>query len=189
MSAGSSGLGVSSSLSDVQDSQCPVSNSVLMSVWMAAQGMTLPWAAVLYSGWKLNGVPAQLAIEVFWKPLAAEACMEPLVCRVRSSMTTSKALPPPGAGASNMWILIVSPGLKSSVSLFGVNGGGVRVLRCRRPGRHSVLLDEAEVDRFLAAGLHVTKPVVHSRLSMVSAAHHCVSLQLSLSTNGGFPGG
>ena len=31
--------------------------------------------AVLYSGWKLNGVPEQSAIEVFLKPLAAEACM------------------------------------------------------------------------------------------------------------------
>ena len=37
--------------------------------------------AVENSGWKLNGVPAQLAIEVFWNPLAAEACMKPLVCR------------------------------------------------------------------------------------------------------------
>ena len=37
----------------------------------------------------------------------------------RSSMTTSKALPPPGAGASDMWILILSPGFISSVSLFG----------------------------------------------------------------------
>ena len=36
--------------------------------------------------------------------------------------------------------------------------------------------------------LHITKPVVHSRLSMVSAAHHYVSLQPSLSTNGGLPG-
>ena len=33
--------------------------------------------------------------------------------------------------------------------------------------------------------LHCAKPVVHSRLSMVSAAHQCVSSQLALSTNGG----
>ena len=90
-------------------------------VCRAAHGMTLAGFAVENSGWKLNGVPAQVANEVFWKPLAAEACMEPLVCRVTSSITTLKALPPPGAGASDMWIVILSPGFMSSVSLFGVN--------------------------------------------------------------------
>ena len=37
--------------------------------------------------------------------------------------------------------------------------------------------------------LQVAKPKVHSRLSMVSAAHHWVVLQLSLSTKGVKPGG
>ncbi len=60
-------------------SQWPVSNSVLMLVCSAAQGMMLPaLAAVLYSGWKLNGVPAQLAAAVVMKPLAADACMKPV---------------------------------------------------------------------------------------------------------------
>ncbi len=47
-------------------------------------------------------------------------------------MATSKALPPPGAGASNMWKVILSPGFISSVSLFGVSVVAVCVPRCRR---------------------------------------------------------
>ena len=34
--------------------------------------------AVLYSGWKLNAVGAQFAIETFANPFAAEACMKPV---------------------------------------------------------------------------------------------------------------
>ena len=75
VSFGSSGLGLTGSLSEVQGSQWPVSNTVLMSVWSAPQELMLPGLAVLNSGWKLNGVPEQSAIEVVWKPLAAEACM------------------------------------------------------------------------------------------------------------------
>ena len=143
-----------------------------------------------YSGWKLNGVPEQSLIEVFWKPLAAEACMKPLWCVVRSSMTTSKALPPPGAGASYMWKATVSPGFMSSVSLFGVAvvapaescgaGGPVgtpfRWMKAKLTGSSQLLLQLAY-------------PGVHSRLSMLSAAHQCVSSQLVLSTKGGSPGG
>src|ERR1700733_4124822 len=92
-----------------------------MFVCRAAHGMTLAVLAVENSGWKLNGVPAQVAIEVVWNPLVAEACMEPLVWRVRSPITPLKAFPPPGAGASDMWIVILSPGFMSRVSLFGVN--------------------------------------------------------------------
>ena len=44
----------------------------------AAHGMMLPLGAVLYSGWKLNGVPAQSADEVVMKPFAADACMKPV---------------------------------------------------------------------------------------------------------------
>src|SRR5215469_17153753 len=120
VSAGSFGL-VIGWLSDVQGSKWPVSNSVLMSVAIAAHGMMLPWAAVEYSGSKLNGVPEQSAIDVFWKPLAADACMKPVVFWVKSCTTTLKALPPPAAGASNIWTPILSPGFMSSVSLFGVS--------------------------------------------------------------------
>ena len=49
-----------------------------MSTWSAPHGMMLPALAVLYSGWKLNGVPEQSADEVVMKPLAADACMKPV---------------------------------------------------------------------------------------------------------------
>src|SRR5487761_397884 len=104
-------------------------------------------------------------------------------------MTTSKALPPPGARASDIWILILSPGFMSSVWPFGVKvavfascgaGGPVGTPSCWMKPK---LTGSSQL------ALQVAKPVVHSRLSMVSAAHQCVSSQLALSTNGGFPGG
>ncbi len=78
VSFGSNGLGEIWSLSEVHASQWPVSNSVLMSTWSAPHELMLPDLAVLNSGWKLNGVLEQSAIEVVAKPLAAEACMKPL---------------------------------------------------------------------------------------------------------------
>ena len=44
-------------------SKWPVSNCALMLVASAAHGVMLAFA-VEYSGWKLNGVPLQSAIEV-----------------------------------------------------------------------------------------------------------------------------
>ncbi len=49
-----------------------------MLVASAAQGMMLPLAAVLYSGSKLNGLPEQSLAEVVMKPLAPDACMNPV---------------------------------------------------------------------------------------------------------------
>src|ERR1700722_16652252 len=160
-----------------------------MSTWSAPHELMLPALAVLNSGWKLNGVPEQSADEVVWKPLAAEACMKPLWCVVRSLMATSKALPPPGAGASNMWKVILSPGFMSSVSLFGTNvlmsascgdGGPVgtpfRWMKPKLLGSSQLLLQ-------------VANPALHSRLSRVRAAHQCEPSQLSLSANGALPGG
>ena len=91
-----------------------------MFVCSAAHGMTFAALAVLYSGWKLNGVPEQSAGDVEAKPFAADACIEPDWPVVRSVITTLKAWPPPGAGASNMCTVIRSPGLISSVWRFGV---------------------------------------------------------------------
>src|ERR1700683_4295490 len=82
-----------------------------------------------------------------------------------------------------------SPWLNSSVLLFGRNvltsascglGGPVGTpLVCR----NAKLVGSSQL------GLQVAKLKLHSRLSMVSAAHHLVLLQLSLSTNGVKPGG
>ena len=47
----------------VHASKWPVSNWVVMLPTSAAHGLVFPGAAVLYSGWKLNGFPEQLAIE------------------------------------------------------------------------------------------------------------------------------
>ncbi len=51
-------------------------------------------------------------------------------------MTTSNASVPPGAGASDMWILIVSPGFMSSVSPLFTN---VECQRSPAPGARSAL--------------------------------------------------
>ena len=104
-------------------------------------------------------------------------------------MTTSKASPPPGAGASDMWNVILSPGFISSVSPLFTNvlrvascgdGGPVgtpsRWMKPKLSGSSQLLLQLANA-------------AVHSRLSMVRAAHQCVPSQLSLSTKGGLPGG
>src|ERR1700690_3086001 len=86
---------------------------------MAAHGMMLPAFAVEYSGWKLNGVPLQSAIEGLANPFAADACMKPVLWSVRSSMVTSNAFPPPGAGASHICTVTLSPGFISRVCELG----------------------------------------------------------------------
>jgi hypothetical protein len=52
----------------------------------------------------------QLKIDVFMKPLAAEAIMNPLCPVVKSLILTSKACCPPPMLASNMCTRIASPG-------------------------------------------------------------------------------
>ena len=44
----------------------------------AAHGTRFSIDAVLYSAWKVNGVPSQSVIEVFMKPFAALAVMYPV---------------------------------------------------------------------------------------------------------------
>src|SRR5580698_1777230 len=160
-----------------------------MSVWIAPHGMTLLTPAVLYSGWKLNGVPEQSAAEVVWKPLAADACMYPLWPVLRSRTRTSKALPPPGAGASNMRNRIVSPGFMSSVWRLGTSLASVCSCGDGGPVGTPFFWMNPKFSGSSQSGLHCANPSVHSALSIVSAAHHCLSLQLSLSANGGLPGG
>src|ERR1700722_11734724 len=159
-----------------------------MSAAIAAQGMILALAAVLYSGWKSNGVPEQSAAGVVMKPFAAEACMNPVRCVVMSLITTSNAWPPPGVGASDMCVLIVSPGFISSVWPLGTNVARVASCGDGGPAGTPFVWMKAKLDGSSQAGLafEVGVPV---KLSMVSAAHQCVASQLSLSTNGALPGG
>ena len=119
------------------------------------------------------------------KPLAADACMKPLWCVVRSLMTTSKALPPPGAGASNMWTLIVVARVhQQRLAVRRERGDGRRPAATAGPVGTPFRWMKAKLTGSTQAGLGCVVGV-HSRLSMVSAAHQCVSSQLSLSTKGG----
>src|SRR5262249_24020830 len=144
--------------------------------------------AVEYSGWKLNDVPRQLNGSVVLNPLAAEAIMKPLCPVVRSVSRASRAWPP-RIFASNIWIVILSPGLIISVFAFGVN---VALLaRCGLGG--PVGTPSRWMNPKLTGSkqplLHGPDPLpVHSRLSMVSAEHQCLLSQLMLSTNRAKPG-
>src|SRR5262245_22341924 len=84
------------------------------------QGRMFRARAVAYSGWKLNGVPAQVNGLVFMNPFLAEAIMNPLRPAVRSVSFASSACPP-GIVASHRWTVILSPGFISRVRAFGVN--------------------------------------------------------------------
>ena len=87
-------------------------------------------------------------------------------------------------GGSEIETTSVSPGLIISVFAFGVkvltsvscglSGPAGTPLVCRK----AKLLGSSQL------ALQVAMLKLHSRLSMVSAAHHWVLLQLSLSTNG-----
>src|SRR5437763_17164225 len=105
---------------DVQGSKCPISYWVRMPLCRTDHVIELCGRAVLYIGSKLKGVPLQSLTEVFMKPLAAEATMKPLWCVVRSLIVILNACWPPPMLASNMWVLITSPGFISRVCLFGV---------------------------------------------------------------------
>ena len=91
--------------------------------------------------------------------------------------------------ASNMCILIVSPGFIRSVSLLGIERVQVGVLGAGPPVGTPFFWMKAELTGSSQLVLHTAKQAVHSRLSMVRAAHQSVSLQLGPSINGGFPGG
>ena len=92
-------------------------------------------------------------------------------------MTTSNASPPPGAGASDMWMLIVSPGFMSSVSPLCTNVVRSAVCGDGGPVGTPFRWMKAKLTGSSQAGLGfvVGVPV---KLSMVSAAHQCVSSQL-----------
>src|SRR5215469_13952117 len=140
------------------------------------QGMMLAARAVLYAGWKLNGVPVQSNGLVVMNPFLAEAIMKPLLPVVRSVSRASSACPP-GTFASHMWTVILSPGFMSSVCALGVTVA--RLLSCGLGGPVGTPLvwiqPKFTGSMHLLLQLSLGLPVFwHSRLSMVSAEHQWV---------------
>src|SRR4029077_11503459 len=73
-------------------SSCAISNATLMLAPVTVQGVVLPGFAVLYSGWKANGLVAHVTGFVFTKPLPVLATIEPLVNNVASVTTPDSPL-------------------------------------------------------------------------------------------------
>jgi hypothetical protein len=156
-----------------------------------AHGTWLAFLAVLYSAWKLNGVPEQSAMLVFWNPFAALATTKPVWPVVRSA--TEARSPPmsgdPESGTSPIDTLSTSPGfifrvwaLPKNVARFGSCGAG-------GPGGTPSSCMNEKLTGSMQLLLQLAKLKLHSRLSIVSAAHHLVLLQLAESVNGVNPGG
>jgi hypothetical protein len=128
---------------------------------------------------------------VFWNPFAALATTKPVLPVVRSA--TEALSPPmsgdPESGTSLIDTLSTSPGfifrvlaLPRNVAPFGSCGAG------GPGGTPSVCMNE-KLTGSTQLLLQVAKLKLHSRLSIVSAAHHLVLLQLTESVNGVNPGG
>src|SRR5215469_1996378 len=154
-------------------------------MFAAAQPPWLMVLAVEYSGRKLHGVPLQSAIDVFMKPLAADASMNPVRPELRSRIWVSSA---PALLLSKIRILSLSPGFIRNVARFGVT---VRRFACcgfGGPAGTPLVWTKAKFTGSMQLLLH-DPPVVHSSESIVSAAHQCVSSQLRPSAKGANPGG
>src|ERR1017187_3546327 len=178
-------------LTDEQDSPCPISCCMSTPPSSAAHGTWFCCCALLYSAWKLNGVPEQSAMLVFWKPFAALATMKPVWPVVKSRTT---ALSPPVSGdpesrtslidtprLSPEFIFSVWPFPKKVPTLGSCGAGG--------PGGTPLVCRNEKLTGSMQLLLEVAKLKLHSRLSMFSAAHHLVLLQLVESANGANPGG
>src|SRR5581483_2121893 len=154
-------------------------------------GRKLPAAAVLYSGWKLNGLPLHVVGSVFMKPFLAEAIMKPLWCVVRSVSLASKAWPP-GTRALNICTAMSSPWFIISVCAFGVSVELSLSCGLGGPAGTPLVAMNAKFTGSVQFGLQGSGFIPlpwHSRLSMVRAEHQCVSSQLVLSRKGAAPGG
>src|SRR6516164_3391888 len=125
------------------------------------------------------------------KPLAADACMNPLWPEVRSRIDVSRALWPvsPGTGASQMWITRRSPGFIIRVFLFGVLVARSAFCGLGGPFGTPLVWMKAKFVGSAQLLLQLAKFTVHSRSLMCSDAHQNLLLQLMLSTNGAAPGG
>src|SRR5215472_1711965 len=174
-------------LTDEQDSPCPISCCMSTPPSSAAQGVWFCCLAVLYSAWKPNGFPEQSLMLVLWKPFFALATMNPVRCVVRS---VTEAFSPAGVLLSDA--VSLSPEFILSVWLFPNH---VPMLSCcglGGPAGTPLVCMNAKLTGSMQLMLQLAKLNVHIRLSMVSAAHHWVLLQLVESTNpspGASPGG
>ena len=65
-------------VTELQTSEWPISCCISTPPSSAAHGTWFCCLAVLYSAWKVNGVPEQSAMLVFMKPFAALAVMVPV---------------------------------------------------------------------------------------------------------------
>ena len=136
-------------------------------MFAAAQPPWLMVLAVEYSGRKLHGVPLQSAIEVFMKPLPAEASMNPVRPELRSRTWVSSA---PAFLLSKIRIWSLSPGFISSVRWLGV--AVLRLASCGLGGPVGTPLVWMKAKLIGSTQLLLQTPVVvHSSESMVSAAH------------------
>jgi hypothetical protein len=130
--------------------------------------------ALLYSAWKLNGVPEQSVMLVFWKPFAALATMNPVWPVVRS---VTEALSPPRSGDPESGTLLtdtvsLSPGFIFSVLPFPRKLDRVGSCGAGAPAGTPSVCRKAKLTGSMQSLLQLAKLRVHSRLSMVSAAHH-----------------
>src|SRR5689334_11545737 len=154
-------------------------------MFAAAQPPWLMVLAVEYRGRKLHGVPLQSAIEVFMKPLPAEASMNPVRRELRSRTWVSSA---PAFLLSKIRIWSLSPGFISSVRWLGVDV--LRLASCGLGGPVGTPLVWMKAKLIGSTQLLLQTPVVvHSSESMVSAAHQWELSQLMPSANGANPGG
>ena len=111
--------------------------------------------------------------------------MNPVLWVVRSRTT---AVNP--CGGSEIEVTSTSPGLNNSVWRFGVNVLTLASCGFGGPVGTPLVCMNAKLTGSMQLLLQVAKLKVHSRLSMVSAAHHFVALQLTESVQGGVkPGG
>ena len=139
----------------------------------APHGRMLFGAALEYSGWKLNGVPAAGPPgSVFMKPFAAGGDHEARLCRwsgrARSLRARDHLL---GALASKMWMTIVSPGFISSVWRFGVTVARSDSCGLGGPVGTPLCWMNAKLTGSMQFRCRWKPSGLHSRLSMVSAEH------------------
>ena len=105
-------------------------------------------------------------------------------------MRVTKAISPglpPGTGASQMWILSLSPEFISSVRELGVSVARVVFCGLGGPVGTPSVCTKAKFVGSMQLSLHSVKP--HSRSLMCSYAHQWALSQLRPSTNGPQPGG
>src|SRR5712692_1115898 len=118
------------------------------------------------------------------KPFLALAVMRPVLPVVRSLTTVVSPL-----AGSLIDTLSTSPEFSISVCLFGWKVCAFAVCGPGGPDGLPVVDKYAKLSGSAQFGFRFTKLNWDSRLSMFSATHHLVALQLTLSSQGGSPGG